>query len=108
MSMPPSSVIGPLMAAIEAVAESHGMKIPTVVLFDIAKEVLGIVQPQPEPAVKEYISRKDLAAELGKQEMSLIRWEKEGRGPPVTRIGRDVVYSRSGIEAWLKSLETSR
>jgi predicted DNA-binding transcriptional regulator AlpA len=53
----------------------------------------------------DYISRKQLAADLGYAEATLIRWEKDGKGPPVTRIGRDVVYSIPSFKKWLKDQE---
>jgi hypothetical protein len=59
-----------------------------------------------------YISRKQLAKELGERlrgrpyaEITLITWEKDGKGPPVTRIGRDVVYSVPSVEKWLLAQE---
>lgn len=59
-----------------------------------------------------YIPRKQLAKELGERlrgrpyaEITLIAWEKDGKGPPVTRIGRDVVYSIPSVEKWLKAQE---
>jgi hypothetical protein len=59
-----------------------------------------------------YISRKQLAKELGKRlrgrpysEFTLISWEKDGKGPPVTRIGRDVLYFIPSVEKWLRSQE---
>ncbi len=54
-----------------------------------------------------YLSRKELCEQLGKQNQTLIDWEKAGRGPPVTRIGRTVFYSRSGVSQWLRSLESN-
>jgi len=60
----------------------------------------------------DYIPRKKLAAELGERlrgrpysEFTLIAWEKDGKGPPVTRIGRDVVYRASSVEKWLQAQE---
>ncbi len=53
----------------------------------------------------DYISRKQLAADLKLAEATLIRWEKDGKGPPVTRIGRDVVYSIPSFKKWLKEQE---
>jgi predicted DNA-binding transcriptional regulator AlpA len=53
----------------------------------------------------EYISRKRLAADLKLAEATLIRWEKDGKGPPVTRIGRDVKYYIPSVEKWLRSQE---
>jgi hypothetical protein len=60
----------------------------------------------------DYIPRKTLATELGNRlrgrpysEFTLIAWEKDGKGPPVTRIGRDVVYRASSVEKWLQAQE---
>lgn len=62
---------------------------------------------------ERYILRKVLAVELGERirgkaysEFTLIRWEKDGTGPPVTRIGRDVLYRASSVEKWILSKET--
>jgi hypothetical protein len=55
--------------------------------------------------LKDYISRDDLADKLGKSAKTLVRWELDGRGPPVTRIGRDVLYSIPSFEKWLKTQE---
>jgi hypothetical protein len=59
-----------------------------------------------------YISRKQLAKDLGERlrgqplsEWTLIAWEQDGKGPPVTRIGRDVYYRLEGVEKWLLSKE---
>lgn len=59
-----------------------------------------------------YIPRKQLAKELGERlrgrpysEFTLIAWERDGKGPPPTRVGRDVVYSISSVEKWLRSQE---
>ena len=55
--------------------------------------------------LKDYISRDDLAAKLGKSVKTLVRWENDNVGPPVTRIGRDVLYSIPSFERWLKAQE---
>jgi predicted DNA-binding transcriptional regulator AlpA len=52
-----------------------------------------------------YVPRAELARKLGKSEGTLIRWEKDGKGPPVTRIGRDVKYYIPSVEKWLRSQE---
>lgn len=59
-----------------------------------------------------YIPRKRLAKELGERmrgkpyrEETLIRWEIEGKGPPTTRVGRDVVYRAESVEKWLLDQE---
>jgi hypothetical protein len=55
--------------------------------------------------LKDYISQVDLAAQLGKSVKTLVRWELDGKGPPVTRIGREVFYSIPSFEKWLKAKE---
>lgn len=59
-----------------------------------------------------YIPRKQLAKELGERlrgrpysEFTLIAWERDGKGPPTTRIGRDVVYRETSVEKWLQAQE---
>lgn len=61
-----------------------------------------------------YIPRKQLAKELGERlrgraysEFTLMAWERNGKGPPATRIGRDVFYSIPSIEKWLCLQEQS-
>ena len=63
-------------------------------------------------APADYLLRKKAGAYIGERvrgrpfaEITLIMWEKEGKGPPVTRIGRDVVYFIPSIEKWLRSQE---
>jgi hypothetical protein len=58
--------------------------------------------------LSNYRTRKDLAVELNVAEMTLIRWELDHKGPPVTRIGRQVLYSKTGTEQWLRSLERTK
>ena len=60
----------------------------------------------------DYIPRKLLARTLGERlrgrpysEFTLICWERDGRGPPVTRIGRDVLYRTASVETWLREQE---
>lgn len=55
--------------------------------------------------LKDYIPRPQLAADIGKSVKTLVRWETDGLGPPVTRIGRDVLYFKPSVEKWLRSQE---
>lgn len=55
--------------------------------------------------LKDFISRAELAAELGKSEKTLVRWERAHQGPPVTRIGREPLYCRPSVQKWLRSQE---
>jgi hypothetical protein len=67
-----------------------------------------------EQVTAEYLPRKRAGVYIGERvrgkpysEITLIQWEKDGRGPPVTRVGRDVVYFIPSIEKWLRSQERS-
>ena len=60
----------------------------------------------------EYLSRPATAEKLGKlvrgrpyNARTLINWELDGKGPPVTRVGRDVTYFWPSVEKWLRSQE---
>jgi hypothetical protein len=60
----------------------------------------------------EYLSRSATAAKLGTivrgrpyNERTLINWELDGKGPPVTRVGRDVTYFWPSVEKWLRQQE---
>ncbi len=55
--------------------------------------------------LKDYLSREQLAEKIGKSVKTLIRWENDGKGPPVTRMGRDVLYSVPSFQSWLKAQE---
>ena len=61
-----------------------------------------------------YISRKELAKQLGQRlrgrpysEWTLITWEREAKGPPVTRVGRQVLYRLEAVERWLNTQEAN-
>ena len=52
-----------------------------------------------------YMTEDQLAAEIGRSVRTLARWRALGEGPPVTRIGRQILYRESSARAWLESLE---
>lgn len=49
----------------------------------------------------EYLSKSELAKQLGKQPRTLDRWHTERRGPKRTKIGRSVFYRRTDLTCWL-------
>lgn len=55
--------------------------------------------------LKDYIPRDKLAADIGKSVKTLVRWENDGKGPPVTRLGKDVFYFKPSLEKWLRAQE---
>jgi len=55
-----------------------------------------------------YLTRKELARQLGKNTRSLDRWEMLRLGPPRVIIGRTVLYRVDSVRKWLESREISR
>ncbi len=58
-----------------------------------------------EGLLDDYQSREELAEELDKSPRTIDRWLRLGEGPPVTRVGRKVMFRRSSTRAWLQNLE---
>ena len=52
-----------------------------------------------------WISRLDLALELGVTVETLYRWEKLRFGPPCVRAGRKIYYRRDAVQDWLMQQE---
>ena len=65
-------------------------------------------QAPPGPVLAGWISRADLARELGLSEDTLRRWEGRRIGPACVRAGRRVYYRRAAVEDWLTAQETTR
>jgi Helix-turn-helix domain len=60
----------------------------------------------PTPTVLQgFITAAELAAQIHRSVRTLARWRALGEGPPVTRIGREILYKKSSVAAWLASLE---
>jgi predicted DNA-binding transcriptional regulator AlpA len=58
----------------------------------------------PTPAVEdEFLTERDLTAELRMKPQSLAMWRTQGRGPAYVKLGQLVRYRRSDVEIWLKS-----
>lgn len=55
-----------------------------------------------------FYTKPGLASELKIATKTLDRWEREGRGPAPTKLGKRVFYKRSTVEAWLLSREQAR
>ena len=55
-----------------------------------------------------YVSREQLAKELGKALRTIDRWERRRIGPPRVVIGRMILYRREAIRDWLLSQEQQR
>ena len=53
----------------------------------------------------EFLTRAEMAKDLGKSERTLERWERQGKGPPVTRNGDTPIYNVPSARAWLRAQE---
>ena len=51
------------------------------------------------------LNTKQLAAYLNKPVDTIRAWRTRRTGPPGFRLGRDVVYRRETVDAWLAGLE---
>jgi len=54
-----------------------------------------------------WISRADLALQLGVSEDTLRRWDALRSGPPCIRAGRKIYYRRSAVIEWLEDQEAA-
>jgi hypothetical protein len=53
------------------------------------------------------LTKKQLAAELERNERTLDRWDVLGMGPPRTVVGRTIYYRRTSVQKWLAAQERS-
>ena len=67
--------------------------------------------PRPDDAgsiLAGWISRRELARELGLTEDTLRRWESRRTGPACVRAGRRVYYRRAAVQDWLAAQEAGK
>lgn len=70
-----------------------------------------MTHPNPEAAheplnlLADWISRAQLARELGLTSDTLARWEARRQGPPCTRIGRKTFYRQASVQDWIRAQE---
>jgi hypothetical protein len=63
----------------------------------------------PQPLMAGWISRLDLALELGLSVDTLRRWDDRRTGPACVRAGRTIYYRRAVVLDWLeKQVSTKR
>lgn len=68
--------------------------------------------PAPDTAkpglLEDWLTRAELALELGLSVDTLARWETRRIGPTCVRIGRKVIYRRGAVQDWLREQERPR
>jgi helix-turn-helix protein len=58
-----------------------------------------------QPILEDFLTKQELAAELGRNMRTLDRWEALGIGPPRTLLGRKILYRRMSVRRWLAAQE---
>jgi len=54
-----------------------------------------------------HLTEQEAAKFLGRCTRTLVRWRLLKTGPPVTRVGRRILYRRASLDAWLLGKEES-
>jgi predicted DNA-binding transcriptional regulator AlpA len=65
-------------------------------------------EEQTDSLLDNWLSRADLAKELGVSVDTLGRWESRRTGPICIRLGRRVYYRKSVVREWLCAQEPKR
>jgi len=69
---------------------------------------MSVIMEMPrsnEPLSADFLTRQQLADELGTSVRTLDRWHARREGPPRISHGKLVLYRRSAVRSWLASLE---
>lgn len=59
------------------------------------------------PLLEGWLSRAEIAAELGVSTDTLARWKTHRIGPPCVRVGRKVLYRAESFRDWLVNREAT-
>jgi hypothetical protein len=66
---------------------------------------MSTTESTPEPLLAEFLTQGEAAAELKICTRTLDRWRRLGEGPPITKLGRRVLYRRPSLAAFLRARE---
>jgi hypothetical protein len=58
-----------------------------------------------ENLLADFLTQDETAAELKVCARTLDRWRRLSEGPPITKLGRRILYRRSSLQAWLHARE---
>jgi hypothetical protein len=61
--------------------------------------------PEPGALLEGWLTRAQVAAQIGVSSDTLARWQTRRIGPPCVRIGRKVFYRAERVRDWLTSRE---
>ncbi|KPQ06173.1 MAG: putative site-specific integrase-resolvase [Rhodobacteraceae bacterium HLUCCA12] len=58
-----------------------------------------------DPLLSDWMDRQELAETLGISVETLRRWQAQGIGPPLAKLGRRVLYRREAVRQWMVTRE---
>jgi len=62
-------------------------------------------QDSSRAILDDYMNEAECGAELGIAPITLAIWRMQKKGPPITRLGRRILYRKESVRAWLASQE---
>lgn len=66
-------------------------------------------EPEQEPTTRllldGFLSREQLAQQLGLSLRTIDRWEALHKGPPRVCVGRTILYNTESVREWLRTRE---
>jgi predicted DNA-binding transcriptional regulator AlpA len=66
------------------------------------------LETAPPNILSDYLTKRDLAEQLGRSVRTVDRMALNGDGPPPTPIGRTTLYRRDAVLEWLREREIRR
>ena len=66
-----------------------------------------VLRSSSEPALDPVVTMSQLASQLGVSVQTLYDLRSKGRGPRGFRVGRELRFRRSEVDAWLMRLEAA-
>jgi predicted DNA-binding transcriptional regulator AlpA len=64
--------------------------------------------PQVSEILDGYLTKRDLARELHRNQRTVDRWHTQRIGPPRITVGNLVLFRREAVNEWLCSREQRR
>ena len=61
-----------------------------------------------EEILDDYLTKEELARQLGKSTRTVERWAALRIGPPRTRVGASVLYAIADVRRWLEAQREDR
>jgi excisionase family DNA binding protein len=68
---------------------------------------MPVAEDAVSPLFEGYLTKEQLAAQLGRSPRTIDRWALSGQAPAPTRIGRTVLFRRDAVLEWLRGQESA-